>query len=90
MTIEHDASVKVLPATVAVPKRRTSLSLAVLAAGYALLAMDNFVMPGGFNLLLACFASRNGARAPRSFEQSRASMPPDDRQPGGQALSIQR
>lgn len=57
--IGHDAKVKVLPSAVAVAKRRTWLSLALLAGSYALLAIDNFFMPGGFNLLLAwlCLAA---------------------------------
>jgi hypothetical protein len=57
--IGHDAKVKVVPATVALAKRRTWLSLGSFAAGYALLAIDNFFMPGGFNLLLAwlCLAA---------------------------------
>ena len=48
-----------LPADVAVAKRRTWLSLVLLAVGYALLAIDNFFMPGGFNLLFAwlCLAA---------------------------------
>ena len=35
------------------------MSLVVLAAGYALLLIDNFYMPGGFNLVLAwlCLAA---------------------------------
>jgi hypothetical protein len=48
----HDVEVTILPVTVAIAKRRTWMSLALLAFGYALLAIDNFFLPGGFNLLL--------------------------------------
>jgi hypothetical protein len=57
--IGQDARVNLLPTSVAVAKTRTWQSVALFAAGYALLAIDNFFLPGGFNWPLAwlCMAA---------------------------------